>query len=118
MCERNGWTEGKGRVEVSFENGRRQDVRIELFEFEGQSLARLYSTVGSASRIRPARLAALLGVNFKLPHGALATKGDDLVIVDTLMVERAADEEIEASIRYLAEMADHYERTIFGPDDH
>ena len=55
-------------------------------------------------------------MNFRLPHGALAIYKDDLVMVDTLMVQEAGPAEITAAIAYLAETADQYEKTMFGPD--
>jgi hypothetical protein len=39
-----------------------------------------------------------------------------LVMVDTLILSDADPAEIEATVGYLAETADYYERTMFGPD--
>jgi hypothetical protein len=41
-----------------------------------------------------------------------------LVVLETLMLEEADPSEIEASVRYLAETADYYEKTLFGGDEH
>jgi hypothetical protein len=59
-----------------------------------------------------------LEMNYQLPHGCLAVKNDELVMVDTLILEDADPGEIEAILDYLAVTADHYEATMFGPDAH
>lgn len=118
VCERSGWGQGDLGIEVDLEGGRRQRVSLEFFDFEGRELARFYTTIGSASRIDPLRLTQALRVSFGLPHGALALKDDDLVMVDTLMLGKAQDRKIESALRYLAQTADHFEKTMFGPDEH
>ncbi len=111
------WDLEKSEVGISLAEGRRQVVGFQPFEFEGRSRVRLFTTIGDASHIDPLRLASGLRINFKLPHGALAVRGDDLVLVDTLSAE-ADDAQIEAAFRYLAETGDHFERTMFGTDEH
>jgi hypothetical protein len=37
-------------------------------------------------------------------------------MVDTLMLADADPGEVRATLSYLAETADYYERTMFGPD--
>lgn len=118
VCHEEGWGVAAGRVEVKFPNGRRQNVTLEDFGFEGTELVRLYSVIGDATHVDPARLNQALRVSFGLPHGALALHGDDLVIVDTLAARDADPDEIRGSLRYLAETADHLERTMFGVDEH
>jgi hypothetical protein len=115
--QRRGWTVGKDRVEISFPTGRHQTVHFELFDFEGEARARLYTAIGSAVRIDPLRLTQALRVSFKLPHGALALRDDDLVMVDTLSADEVDASELEATLRYLAETADHLEQTMFGSDE-
>jgi hypothetical protein len=39
-------------------------------------------------------------------------------MIDTLMLEDADAAEIEASIGYLAETADYYEKVLFGTDEY
>ena len=118
VCEDEEWTLEPGRIEIDFESGRHQSVSFEFFEFEGQALVRLHSRIGSTKHIDPVRLTSALSLNFRLPHGALAVHKDELVIVDTMMVSEADPAEIAAAFGYLAETADHYERTMFGPDIH
>ncbi len=59
-----------------------------------------------------------MSINVELAHGCLAVKNDHLVMTDTLMQRDADYGEIEASIKYLAETADHYEKTIFETDQY
>ncbi len=118
MCERCEWGFSETRIELEFQEGRRQIVELDFFDFEGRQLVRVFSKIGDVSRIHPMRLTDALRLNYSLPHGAMAVKRDVLVMVNTLHVDDASDAEIEATVRYLAEMADHYEKTMFGTDDH
>jgi len=118
VCGEQGWVHGSSGVEVKLESGRRQVVKLDYFEFEGAELVRLYTVIGDSSRIHPLRLTQALRVNFGLPHGAMALRAEELVLVDTLIVEDADAGEIEAAVGYLSETGDHFERTLFGPDAH
>jgi hypothetical protein len=118
VCERNGWGHSADLIEVKFEeSGRHQKVRLAFFDFEGREFVRFFTTIGSATRIDPMRLTQGLRVSFGLPHGALALKKDELVMVDTLLLDHADETEVESVLRYLAETADHLESTMFGGDD-
>jgi len=64
------------------------------------------------------RLMVALRINAELAHGCLAVHDDDLVMTDTLMLRDADSAEIEASIGYLAETADYYEKSIFETDQY
>jgi len=114
VCERNGWRAGGSQVEIALADDRRRAVRLEFFDFEGRERARLYSELGNAEGIRPLRLTQALGITFGLPHGALALRNGDLVMVDTLPSDKPDALELEASLRCLAEQADHFERTLLG----
>jgi hypothetical protein len=116
VCAERDWVSSQGQVDVKLEGGRHQVIRLEYFEHDGRELARLVTTIGSTERIRADRLTHALRMNFGLPHGALAVKDEMLVMVDTLVLSHADPEEIDATIRYLAEMADRMEQSIFGPD--
>jgi len=111
-----GWAVSERGVEVRFDEGRHQRVLLEFFEFEGTELVRFHTTIGSSVRIDPLRLTTALRLNYGLPHGSLALKDDLLVMVDTLIVKDADPDEIRATVQYLAETADHFERTMFGGD--
>lgn len=118
VCGEEGWGLGPDRVEVKLGDGRRQNVSLQPFAFEGSELVRLHSVIGDARHIDAARLTQGLRVSFGLAHGALALRDDQLVIVDTLVARDADPGEIRAVVRYLAETADHFERTMFGVDEH
>ena len=117
VCSQQGWTRASDEIEVPIEGGRRQRVAIEDFEFEDELLVRLASPIGPTEHIDPLRLNTALRLNYGLPHGALALRGEQLVLVDTLLADEPDPEEIEAVVAYLAETADHFERTIFGTDE-
>ena len=117
-CQKLEWTLGENSVEAVFHNQRHQVVHFEFFEFEGNPLVRLYTTIGDATRVDAMRLAHGLRLSFRLPHGALAVSGDDLVMVDTLPVTEASPETLQSVLRYLAETADSLENSMFGGDEH
>jgi hypothetical protein len=117
VCARLGWTRDGDRIELSLEAGRRQTVWLEAFDFEGEALVRVASGVGPTEHIEPLHLNTALRLNYGLPHGALALRGEQLVVVDTLMADEPDEGEIEAVVSYLAETADHFERTLFGTDE-
>ena len=118
VCQKLDWSLGKDRVEAHFQNDRHQTVHFEFFDFEDQSLVRLFTTIGDATRVDAMRLAHGLRLSFRLPHGALAVRGDDLVMVDTLPVAEAGPETLQNVLRYLAETADSLENSMFGGDEH
>ena len=101
LCQSQGWRLDANGVEIACAEDRRQRVEIQDLDFEGQPLLRLHSVVGDSTHIEPMRLIGALRLNWKLPHGALALRGDDLVIVDTLHAVEADVEETEATLRYL-----------------
>ncbi len=118
VCEQQGWELLPSGVQVEWGDGRHQLISLEFFEFEREELVRLHTTIGQASELSRERLMLALESNARLAHGALAVRGDAFVMVDTLMLKDAGPAEVEASISYLAETADQYERTLFGTDDH
>jgi len=117
-CQALGWSLGENTVEARFESQRHQTVHFEFFEFEAHALVRLYTTIGDATRVDAMRLAHGLRISFRLPHGALAVRDDDLVMVDTLPVKNASSETLQSVLRYLAETADDLEKSMFGSDEH
>ena len=117
VCTAQGWALDRNRVELSLESGRDQGVEFENFEFEDEALVRLVSPIGSTEQIEPLHLNNALRLNYGLPYGALALRGEQLVLIDSVMADNVEVEEIEAVVRYLAETADHFERTLFGSDE-
>jgi hypothetical protein len=118
VCEQQGWQLLPDGVRVGLPGGRHQIVSLEFFELDQERLVRLYSVIGEAEDLPTQRLALALQINARLAHGALAVKDGQLVVLETLMLEEADPPEIEASVRYLAETADYYEKTLFGGDSH
>jgi hypothetical protein len=118
VCEELGWGLNPSGVQISLDGGRRQFVALEFFDYEDEQLVRLLSTIGEAAKLTPVRLTIALRINAELAHGAFAVKDDHLMIVDTLMLEDTDPAEFEASVRYVAQTADYYERVIFETDDH
>jgi len=116
VCEEQGWGRSANQIEVKFPEGRHQIVFLDFFDFEQEELVRLYTVIGSVKGMNPFKLTEALRLNFGLPHGALAVHDDKLVVIDTLMVEDADAGEVEASAAYLAEIGDHFEKTMFGSD--
>jgi hypothetical protein len=115
-CRERGWELLPTGISVSWPNGRRQLIELGFFEFKDEELVRLFTTIGEVDGMSALRLTVALRTNAELAHGCLAIHEDHLVMTETLMLRDARSEEIEASISYLAETADHYERTIFGTD--
>jgi hypothetical protein len=116
-CKRQGWKRERDEIEVALEDGRRQRVLLEPFEFEDEPLVRVISGIGPSDHIEPLHLTTALRLNYGLPHGALALRDNQLVLVDTLLGDEPDEDEIEAVVSYLAETADHFERTMFGTDE-
>jgi len=118
VCEEQGWDLLPSGVHLTWADGRHQVVELQLFEHEGKDLVRLISTIGATHDLTPVRLTIALRINAELAHGAFAVKDDNLVMVDTLLLQEADAGEVEGSIRYLAETADYYEKAIFETDEH
>lgn len=118
VCSSREWIGQRDQVEVKLESGRRQVIHLQFFEHGGRAMVRLHTVIGSTKRIRPTRLHFALELNYGLPHGSMAVKDDELVMVDTLILEDADPGEVEAALEYLASTADHYEASMFGHDAH
>jgi hypothetical protein len=118
VCASRDWVFGAGKVDVKLEGGRGQIVILDYFVHESTEMVRMHTTIGSITRIHGDRLATALDINFGLPHGSLAVKDDMLVLVDTQIMSDADRGEVIGALSYLAETADYYERTMFGPDSY
>jgi len=93
-------------------------IELRFFQFKNEELVRLFTTIGEVTNMSVVRLTIALRTNAELAHGCLAVHEDHLIMTDTLMLRDAVFEQIEASISYLAETADHYERMIFETDQY
>ena len=118
VCRDRGWEVLPTGVQVSWPNDRRQLIELEFFQFEDEELVRLFTTIGESEGMTAVRLTIALRVNSELAHGCLAVKNEHLIMTDTLMLRDSDYDEIEASINYLAETADHYEKTIYETDQY
>ena len=117
-CRDRGWELLPSGVRVSLPNDRAQLIEIEFFQFKHEELVRLFTTIGEVDGMSAVRLTVALRINTELAHGCLAVHEDHLVMTDTLMLRDADSAEIEASIAYLAETADYYEKTLFETDQY
>jgi hypothetical protein len=118
VCDGQSWRLEPSGVHVPLAKGRHQVVALEVFEHENEELVRLTTTIGDTRELTPVRLTIALRINFELAHGAFAVKDENLILVDTLMLEGVGPDELELSIRYLAETADYYEKAIFDTDEY
>ncbi len=118
VCSRNGWSCEGNQAEVALEGGRKQKVFLETFVHESDQMARAFTKIGDIGAESGPRMESALSLNFSLPHGALAINEDQLVVTDTFLLKDADADEIEASVSYLAETADRYEKFIYRTDQH
>jgi hypothetical protein len=118
VCEAQNWELLPTGINVRWGDGRHQLVSIELFEARREVLVRLSSGIGEVAALSREQLESALERNAELAHGALAIRGGELCLTDTLMAEASGPEEIEAAVEYLASQADAYEQIFFGTDVH
>jgi hypothetical protein len=105
---------GKLSIEVPTGGGRTQVVLItEDQDIAEQKIVRYWSVIGPADDIEFRRC---LEENAKLCYGAFALRDDQLVLMDTQLVQDADPMEVGAAIGNLAAYADRYERDLFGVD--
>ena len=118
VCMRQGWQHEGPDITLVLEGGRKQLVHCETYLFEGLQMLRLYSRVGPMTRFSETQLTALLGRNFSLAFGALASYGEDLVMTETLLMHKSAHDQVAYAVRFLAETSDGYEDQVFGTDQY
>ena len=109
-------TEGSGSICIEVPTGseRTQMVLItEDSDIADQAIVRYWSVIGPAKDIDFKRC---LEENAKLCYGAFALRDEQLVLIDTQLVQDADPMEVGASIGNLAAYADRYERDLFGVD--
>ena len=118
VCRDCHWELLPSGVNVKHPDGRHQVIHFELFESGDREVVRLTSMIGDASRMSREQMEQALRANMSLAHGALALKDDDLCMTETLSLKESDAGEIEASVTFIAEMADTYEKILFGTDRH
>lgn len=116
ICERRGWKCDGHKIDLDLDDGRHQEVHLDFFEYDDREMVRIYSLIGPTKRIKLERLVFALEMSFRMPYGSMAVHDETLVVVDTHIVADADTEGIESTIAYMAETADQYEKSMFGPD--
>jgi hypothetical protein len=105
---------GSLSIEVPTGAGRSQVVLItEDHDIAEQKIVRYWSVIGPADDIE---FRKCLEENAHLCYGAFALKDEQLVLMDTQLVQDADPMEVGAAIGNLAAYADRYERDLFGVD--
>lgn len=117
-CREHDWELLPSGINVSLPDDRHQVVKLEFFESRGFELVRFITTIGSMKELSRGQLEQSLRANADMPHGALALRGEDLCMIDTLSLVDSDLSEIVSTVSFLAEMADYYERILFGADIH
>lgn len=118
VCRREGWPLDEAAANVPLPGGRRQRVVANVVAEGGQDYLRLSSRIGDAAVLNEARLLAALRLNARLHLGAIAVDGAAVVMLNTLRLHDADADEVRASVLYLAQRADEFERALFGRDEH
>ena len=121
ICKKESWPcepAGDGWVvEIPQPEKRKQRVFATTFVDGTNAMVRFTSRIGDAGKIDGGRALAALELNFKMPHGSMATDRGLLVLTDTRPLRTTTPESSTQVIRYIAKQADTYERMIFGSDD-
>ena len=105
-------------ITVPLKEGRSQNVRLEGLETKKLRLVRFTSPVGPASDLSGERPLSALKLNAELALGALAVSGKNLVVTDTVLLDGANAKALVATLLYLAEQGDRYEKLLYGQDRH
>lgn len=112
-------TGGSWVVTLELKGGRKQTVIVSTFEEGGNQYGRLKSKIGPAAALSSQRPTMALRMNAGLTHGSLCIDGEDLVIQETLMLAESTPTHLLASLQYIGEAADRYEKTMAsGSDKH
>lgn len=118
VCAERGWELLPSGVNVKHPDGRHQVIHFELFDSGEREGVRLTSMIGEAKSMSPEQMEQALRANMDLAHGALALKDDELCLTETLSLDEAEAGEIESAVAFMAELADTYEKILFGTDRH
>ena len=122
MCAAERWknsvTTGGWELTVPMAKDRHQAVQAAAFKDGASDMVRYTSIVGNRSALDGKRSTSALEINARMPHGCLALDGENLVITATRPLNTTTAETSAQAIRYVAEMADRYERLIYGTDAH
>jgi hypothetical protein len=103
-------------LDVHLEGGRNQEMRLFPFEDGGRQMVRFVTAIGSADNFSQQKLRSALELNASLLYGALAIFEGQVVLTDSVPLGRADTAEASDALRYIARMADAYEKMLFGLD--
>lgn len=107
--------EEEWEIEISLEEERKQIIRAYMFQEMDQDMLRIYSSVGEKKKFTDNQLISTLELNISLLYGAFALFAGDLVLTTTIPAT-FSKEKAAVIIRYIARMADSYERMNIGLD--
>ena len=111
-------TGGSWLITLDLKGGRKQQVTLTTFKDGGHEFGRLKSKIAPAKALSGERPTSALRMNAGLTFGSLVVEGDDLIMQETLMLTETTPAHLLASLQYIGEMADRYEKVLGGGDKH
>ena len=111
-------TGGTWLITLDLKGGRKQTVTLVTFKEGGNEFGRLKSKIAPATALSGERPTSALRMNAGLTFGSLVVEGDDLIMQETLMLAETTPAHLLASLQYIGEMADRYEKVLGGGDKH
>lgn len=123
VCAERGWPyrrsgENAVEIDIALERGRKQKVMLEIYEEEGEILARVKTIVGPAETLSLQQVNAALGMNAHMRYGAFAIDGGHLCLVDSCLLRDADPDEVAESVRFLGRQGDFCEKYVYKQDAH
>lgn len=118
VCLRKDWECDGQQATLALDCGRHQVLSFEEFLLDGMEMLRIVTVVGPVADLSEIQLNAVLGLNRSLAYGALAIAGDELVMVDTFLLQGDCHDLLASAMAFIAETADRYEREIYHTDIH
>lgn len=105
--------DGDHRVEVPTEPGRSQVVQITPgHDPDNHPLVWIWSVVCKTDAVGDPWF--LLKQNAELPYGGFAVRGDQVMLVETQLLESADPDEMIRAIFFVAQNADKFEKMAYG----
>ena len=109
---------GSWVITLDLKGGRKQTVTLATFQDGGLEFGRLKSKIAPSKALSGERPTSALRMNAGLTFGSLVIEGDDLIMQETLMLAETTPAHLLASLQYIGEMADRYEKVLGGGDKH
>ena len=104
------------RYEIPTEYGRTQVVEVSQgADPDGRPMAFIVSSVCETTQVADPWY--LLGLNAELAYGALALHNNQVVIIETQLIQTADAEEVMRAVYYVAKYADQLEQQVYGSVD-